>query len=128
MDKFPPEVQHILASSSGILSAAQLPQMADCLMEMHGFSRPSLSALSTPSTHPTSTLSQLEIELNRLADDIASLQKQTVFASFRSQPKPFTPHLQSSPSARPNAAAICWYHATFCVKARRRISPRSFAS
>nr|VZI33766.1 unnamed protein product [Spirometra erinaceieuropaei] len=128
MDKFPPEVQHILAPASDILSATQLTQMADRIMEMHGFSKLSLSALSTPSTHPTSLLSQLEIELSRLAADIASLQKQTVSPSFRSQPKPSTPHLQSSHSARPNAAAICWYHTTFGVKARRCISPCSFTS
>nr|VZI26228.1 unnamed protein product [Spirometra erinaceieuropaei] len=128
MDNFPPEVQHILAPASGILSTTQLTQMADRLMEMRGFSQPSLSALSTPSTHPTSSLSQLEIELSRLADGIASLQKQTVSPSFRSQPKPPTPHLQSSHSARPNAAAICWYHTTFGVKARRCTSPCSFTS
>nr|VZI16370.1 unnamed protein product [Spirometra erinaceieuropaei] len=128
MDNFPPEVRHILAPASGIFSATQLTQMADRLMEMHGFSKPSLSALSTPSTHPTSPLSQLEIELSRLADDIVSLQKQTVSPSFRSQPKPSTPHLQSSHSAHPNAAAICWYHTNFGVKACRCISPCSFTS
>ncbi|BHF62249.1 hypothetical protein SprV_0200523000 [Sparganum proliferum] len=128
MDSFPPEVQHILAPASGILSATQLTQMADRLMEMHGFSKPSLSALLTTLTYPTSPLSQLEIEPSRLADDIASLQKQTVSPSFRSQPNPSTPHLQSSHSARPNAAAICWYHITFGVKARRCISPCSFTS
>nr|VZI40013.1 unnamed protein product [Spirometra erinaceieuropaei] len=126
MDNFPPEVQHILAPTSGIHSEMQLTQMADRLMEMHGFSKPSLSALSTPSTHPASLFSQLEIELSRLCDDIASLQKQTVSLSFRSQPKPSTPHLQSPHSARPNAAAICWCHTTFGVKARHFISPCSF--
>nr|VZI08365.1 unnamed protein product [Spirometra erinaceieuropaei] len=128
MDNFPPEVQHILVPASGILSATQLTLMADRLIEMHGFSKPSLSALSFPSTHPASPLSQLELELSRLADDIASLQKQTVSLSLRSQPKPSTPHLQSSHSARPNAAAICWYHTTFGVKVRRCIFPCSFTS
>nr|VZI46251.1 unnamed protein product [Spirometra erinaceieuropaei] len=66
MDNFPPEVQHILALASAILSATQLTQMVDRLREMHDFSKPSLSALSTPSTHPTSQLSQLDIELIRL--------------------------------------------------------------
>nr|VZI43227.1 unnamed protein product [Spirometra erinaceieuropaei] len=128
MDNFPPEVQHILAPAYGILSATQLTPMADRLLEMHGCSEPSFSALSTTSTHPTSPLSQLEIELSRLADDIASLQKQTLSPSFRTQPKPSTPHLQSSHSVRPNAAAICWYHTTFGVKACRCISPCSFTS
>nr|VZI34175.1 unnamed protein product [Spirometra erinaceieuropaei] len=128
MDNFSPEVQHILALASDILLATQLSQMVDRLMEMHGFSKPSLSALSTPSTHPTSRLSQLEIELSRLADDIASLQKLTVSPSFRSQPKLSIPHLQSSHSARLNAAAICWYHTTFGAKARRCTSPCSFPS
>nr|VZI46490.1 unnamed protein product [Spirometra erinaceieuropaei] len=81
--------------------------MANRLMVMHGFSKPSISSLSTPSTPPASPISQLEIELNKLADDIVALQKQTVFASFRSQPPPSTPHVQSSHSARPNAAATC---------------------
>nr|VZI49823.1 unnamed protein product [Spirometra erinaceieuropaei] len=128
MDNFPPEVQHILAPASGILSATQLTQMADCLMEMHGFSKPSFSALSTPSTHLTFLLSHLEIELSRLAGYIPSHQKQRVSPTFRSRPKPSTPHLQSSHSARPSAAAICRYHTTFGVKARRCISPCSFTS
>nr|VZI43258.1 unnamed protein product [Spirometra erinaceieuropaei] len=128
MDNLPSEVQHILAPASGIGSATQLTQMADRLMEMHGFSKPSLSAFSTPSTHPTSPLLQLEIELSRVADDIASLQKQTLSHSFRSQPRSSTPHLQSSHSARLNAAAICWYRTNFGVKARRCISPCSFTS
>nr|VZI28875.1 unnamed protein product [Spirometra erinaceieuropaei] len=126
MDNFPPEVQHILAPAFGILSATHLTQMADRLMEMHGFSKPSISALSTPSTPPASPISQLEIELSKLADDIAALQKQTVFASSRSQPKPSTPHVQSFHSARPNAAATCWYHTTFGAKARCCVSPCSF--
>ncbi|BHF81248.1 hypothetical protein SprV_0702437800 [Sparganum proliferum] len=62
----------------------------------------------------------LEIELTKLADDVAS--------SSRSQLKPSTPHVQSSHSARPNAAATCWYHTTFGVKARCCISPCSFTS
>nr|VZI17555.1 unnamed protein product [Spirometra erinaceieuropaei] len=128
MDNFPPEVQHILAPAFGILSATQLTQMAERLMEMHGFSKPSISALSTPSTPPASPISQLEIELSKLANDIASLQKQTVSASSRSQPKPSTPHAQFFHSARPNAAATCWYHTTFGAKARRCISPCSFTS
>nr|VZI13405.1 unnamed protein product [Spirometra erinaceieuropaei] len=128
MGNFPPEVQHILAPASGILSAAQLTQKADRLMEMHGFSKPPLSAPSTPSSPPACPISQMEIELSKLANDIASLQKQAVSPSSRSQAKPSTPHLQSSHSARPNAAAICWYHTTFGVKARRCISPCSFTS
>nr|VZI00481.1 unnamed protein product [Spirometra erinaceieuropaei] len=126
MDNFPPEVQHILAPAFGILSAKQLTQMADRLMEMHGFPKPSISALSTPSTPPASPVSQLEIELNKLADDIAALQKPTVSTSSRSQPKPSTPPAQSFHSARPNAAATCWYHTTFAAKARRCVSPCSF--
>nr|VZI21923.1 unnamed protein product [Spirometra erinaceieuropaei] len=98
MDNFPPEVQHILAPASGILLATQLTQMADRPMEMHGSSKPSLSALSTPSTHPTSPLSQLEIELSRLADDIVSLQKQTVSPHFganrRRPPRISSLHIQ----------------------------------
>nr|VZH91271.1 unnamed protein product [Spirometra erinaceieuropaei] len=128
MDNFPPEVQHILAPAFGILSATQLTQMADRLMEMHGFSKPSISALSTPSSPPASPISQLEIELNKLADEIAALQKPTVSASSRSQPQPSTPHVQSSHSASPNAAATCWYHTTFGGKARRCVSPCSFTS
>ncbi|BHF75109.1 hypothetical protein SprV_0501820400 [Sparganum proliferum] len=101
--------------------------MADRLMEMHGFSKPSISAFSTPST-PASPISQLQIVLSKLADDIASLQKQAVSPSSRSHPKPSTPHLQYSHSARSNRAVTCWCHTTFGVKARRCISPCSFTS
>ncbi|BHF82673.1 hypothetical protein SprV_0802581200 [Sparganum proliferum] len=117
MDDFPPEVQHILAPAFGTLSAMQLTQMANRLMEMHGFSKPSIAALSTPSAPPASPILQLEIELTKLADDIASLQKQAASPSSRSHPKPSTPHIQSSNSARPNTAATCWYHTIFGVKA-----------
>ncbi|BHF63041.1 hypothetical protein SprV_0200603000 [Sparganum proliferum] len=126
IDNFPPEVQHILAPAFGTLSAMQLTQMANRLIEMHGFSKPSIAALSTPSAPPASPISELKIELTKLAADIASLQKHTVSPSSRSQPKP--PHIQSSNSARPNTAATCWYHTTFGVKARRCISPCSFTS
>ncbi|BHF62297.1 hypothetical protein SprV_0200527900 [Sparganum proliferum] len=126
MDNFPPEVQHILAPAFGTLSAMQLTQMGNRLMEMHGFSKPSIAALSTPSAPPASPISQLKIELTKLAADIASLQEHTVSPSSRSQPK--SPHIQSSNSARPNTAATCWYHTTFGVKARRCISPCSFTS
>ncbi|BHF78125.1 hypothetical protein SprV_0602123500 [Sparganum proliferum] len=128
MDNFPPEVQHILAPAFGTLSAMQLTQMANRLMEMHGFSKSSIAALSTPSAPPASPISQLEIELTKLAADVASLQKHTVSPSSRSHPKPSTPHIQSSNSARLNTAATCWYHTTFGVKARRCISPCSFTS
>ncbi|BHF68485.1 hypothetical protein SprV_0301152000 [Sparganum proliferum] len=102
--------------------------MANRLMEMHGFSKPSIAALSTPSAPPASPISQLEIELTKLADDIASLQKQAASPSSRSHPKPSTPHIQSSNSTRLNTAATCWYHTTFGVKARCCISPCSFTS
>ncbi|BHF70459.1 hypothetical protein SprV_0301351000 [Sparganum proliferum] len=126
MDNFPPEVQHILAPAFGTLSAMQMTQMGNRLMEMHGFSKPSIAAPSTPSAPPASPISQLKIELTKLAADIASPQKHTVSPSSRSQPK--SPHIQSSNSARSNTAANCWYYTTFGVKARHCISPCSFAS
>ncbi|BHF64675.1 hypothetical protein SprV_0200768100 [Sparganum proliferum] len=70
----------------------------------------------------------LEIGLTELADDIASLQKQTVSPSSQSQPKPSTPHVQSAHSVPPNAAATCLYHTTFSAKARYCIYPCSFTS
>nr|VZI26828.1 unnamed protein product [Spirometra erinaceieuropaei] len=128
MDNFSPEVQHILAPAFGILSATQLTQMADRLMEMRGFSKPTIAALSTPSSHPVPPISQLEIELSKLANDIVSHQTQAVSPSSCSQPKPSTPHILSSHTARLNAAVISWYHITFGVKARRCISSCSFTS
>nr|VZI09155.1 unnamed protein product [Spirometra erinaceieuropaei] len=68
MDNFPPEVQHILAPAFSILSATQLNQMADRFMKMHDFFNPSIAALSTPSSPPASPISQLEIELSKLAN------------------------------------------------------------
>nr|VZI03201.1 unnamed protein product [Spirometra erinaceieuropaei] len=97
--------------------------MVDQLMEMRGFSNPFISALSTT---PASPISQLEIELSKLADDIASLQKPAVSSSSRSQPKPSTPHVQSSHLARPKTAVTCWYRTTFGAKAHRCICLCSF--
>ncbi|BHF82506.1 hypothetical protein SprV_0802564400 [Sparganum proliferum] len=128
MDNFPPEEQHILALAFGVLSATQLTPTADPLTKIHGFSKPSISALPTPSTPPASLLSQWEIGLTELADDMASLQKQTASPSSRSQPKPSTPHVQSAHPARPNIAVTCWFHNTFGAKERRCICLCSFTS
>ncbi|BHF58862.1 hypothetical protein SprV_0100181700 [Sparganum proliferum] len=102
--------------------------MAERLMEMHGFSKLSLSALSTSSTPPACPLLQLEIGLIKMADDISSLQKQTLSPSSQSRPKPSIPHVQSAHSARFITSATCWYHTTFDDKACHCISPCSFAS
>ncbi|BHF80129.1 hypothetical protein SprV_0702325300 [Sparganum proliferum] len=122
MDNFPAEVQHILAPAFGTLSAMQLTQMANRLMEMHGFSKPSIAALSTPSAPPASPISQLEVELTKMTADIASLQKHTVSPSSRSHPKPSTPHIQSSNSTRPNTAATCCRSLTLNIGLRRSFS------
>ncbi|BHF68870.1 hypothetical protein SprV_0301191100 [Sparganum proliferum] len=100
--------------------------MAERPLETHGFSKPSLSAFSTPSEPPGSSLPHLGIGLTELTDDIASLQKQTVSLSSQSQPKPSTPHVQSAHSTRSNTAAICWYHTTFGSKAHHCIFPCLF--
>ncbi|BHF69101.1 hypothetical protein SprV_0301214200 [Sparganum proliferum] len=102
--------------------------MAELHMEMHGFSKLSLLALSTTSTPRACPLSQVEIKLTKRADDIAPLWKQTVSPSSQSQPKLSTPHVQSAHSARPNAPVTCWCHATFGVKARRFTYPFSLTS
>nr|VZI10431.1 unnamed protein product [Spirometra erinaceieuropaei] len=96
--------------------------MADRLMEMHGFSKPSLSALSTP---PASALSKLEIGLTKLDGGIASLQRQTLSPSSQSQSKLPTPHVHFVHPARSNTAVTCWNHITFGAKARRCIYPCS---
>ncbi|BHF72123.1 hypothetical protein SprV_0401518700 [Sparganum proliferum] len=127
MGNFPLEVHHILAPAFGILSTTQLTH-ADRPVEMHGFSKPSISTLSTPSTPPASALSKLEIGLTKLADGIASLQKQTLSPSSQSQPKLSTPHVHSAHPARSNTADTCWNHITFGAKARRCIYPCSFTS
>nr|VZI49775.1 unnamed protein product [Spirometra erinaceieuropaei] len=57
MGNFPPDVQDILAPAFGILSATQLTLMADRLMEMQGFPKLSIAALSTSSTPPASPVS-----------------------------------------------------------------------
>ncbi|BHF80381.1 hypothetical protein SprV_0702350800 [Sparganum proliferum] len=93
-------------------------------MEIHDFSRPSLSTLLTPA----SPLSQLEIRLTKLTGDMTSLQKPTFSSSPQNQPKQITPLVQSAHSARVNAVAICWCPTTFGAKTRRRIHPCSFNS
>ncbi|BHF80910.1 hypothetical protein SprV_0702403800 [Sparganum proliferum] len=109
MDNFPPEVQHILAPVFGILSATQITQMADRFIEMHGFSKPSISALSTPSNPPASPLSQLEIELSKLADD-------------RFSPEADSFSLISEPTEAVHAACLVF---TFSPFKSKRVKPVS---
>ncbi|BHF65316.1 hypothetical protein SprV_0200832600 [Sparganum proliferum] len=88
--------------------------MADRLMEMHGFSKPSVSALSTPSTPSASPPSQLEIELSKLADDIVSLPRS----------RQFLPHFEANRSRPPRMSSLHIQP----VQTRRCISPCSFTS
>nr|VZI44842.1 unnamed protein product [Spirometra erinaceieuropaei] len=154
LERLPTSVQTILAPGSDDLDISKLAEMTDRMMEVERLSSPRIAQVSQPLTVSTSDLAELktqiaqlsatvaslqlrqspgpsrrsflEIELNKLADDIAALQKSTVSASSRSQPQPSTPHVQSSHSVSPDAAATCWYHTTFGAKARRCVSPCSF--
>ncbi|BHF59610.1 hypothetical protein SprV_0100257100 [Sparganum proliferum] len=107
---------------------ALAPRDGERLTEMHGFSKRSLSALSTPSSPSAIPLSHLEIGLAMRTDDIAALQKQTASPLSQSPPKPFTLHVQCEQPDCSSTAVTCWYHATFGVKTRRCIYPCSFTS
>ncbi|BHF83360.1 hypothetical protein SprV_0902650200 [Sparganum proliferum] len=94
--------------------------------EQRSISSPSDEGEANEHADAAATTLGSELGINKLADDMASLQKQTVSPSFGSQQKPSTPHVQSSHSACSKTAATCCNHTTFSVKARRCISPCSF--
>nr|VZI09375.1 unnamed protein product [Spirometra erinaceieuropaei] len=50
---------------------------------------------------------KMDIELNKLADDRPSLQKQTAIPSSRSPPRSSARNIQSAYSVRLNVAAAC---------------------
>ncbi|BHF75365.1 hypothetical protein SprV_0501846100 [Sparganum proliferum] len=128
MDNFPLEVQRVLALASGILSTVQITQLAERLMEMHGFSKPPPSALSISSIASVSPILDLKSELAKLIQDIASIQKQAVSSSSRSPPRSSTRRVQPTHPALLNIATACWYHTPLVDKAHRCISPCSFIS
>ncbi|BHF80320.1 hypothetical protein SprV_0702344500 [Sparganum proliferum] len=102
--------------------------MANRLMDMHGFVKPSLSALSISPTFSASPLSKLRSQMANLTQDLAPLRHRAAFLPSRNPSRPSNEQAWYTSTPRPKTPTTCWYHATIGDKARHCTSPCLFIS
>ena len=113
LQRLPPHVRMVLASSKDADDLEKLAVLADRVVEV---SVPTVSNLDTPS---------LSVEVEQLRAEIASLKG--VVQSLSQPALPRLRHRTPSPS-RPRTDGLCWYHARFAEKANRCQKPCSWSA
>ena len=119
LQRLPPNVRMVLASTSTTVSLEELAELADKIVEV---AIPTVSATTTPQPY-----SQLLSELEQLRTEVKRLQ-QSVQTRSRQPRGGFTSRSrQSSPApSQASDAPVCWYHQTFGEAARKCNPPCSF--
>lgn len=118
LQRLPNSVRMILASA-GDVQLSRIAEMADNIMEVCA---PSLSALSQPHN---SDIADLRAEVSRLTGLVETLTTNRRPPRRRSQSRQTLNRRRSSPAG---GTGLCYYHQKFAHRARRCVSPCSFAS
>ena len=116
LQRLPPNVRMVLASSGAAESLDDLATLADKVLDA---APPSMASI----TQPSSEVDDLRTEVSRLTELVTSLTTQGRSSRYRSpsprrQPRPRTP--PPTPSH-----GLCWYHARFGSRARKCTPPCS---
>ena len=118
LQRLPPSVRMVLASSSADLSLPQLAEMADRILEVSHV--PTVAPVTDPNV---SEMRQLTTTLTRLVAALdATLSHSREPSDSRRQSRPSRspsrpPSRQQSRSSSP--AGLCWYHRRFGTNARK---------
>ena len=118
LQRLPPSVRMVLASSSADLSLQQLAEMADRILEVSHV--PTVAPVTDPNV---SEMRQLTTTLTRLVAALdATLSHSRESSDSRRQSRPSRspsrpPSRQQSRSSSP--AGLCWYHRRFGSNARK---------
>ena len=117
LQRLPPNVRMVLASTGDAMDLATLADMADKVIEV---AAPSVSSISQPPPASDSDLTQLRADVSRLADLVASLTRERPPRRRRSISRGHSP----APSAsQPPQTTLCWYHKKFGEAAKKCQEP-----
>ena len=123
LQRLPPNVQAILASSSDSVDLDQLATLADKIMEVN---LPQVTAVTPPTPTPTVAAAlepTLTEQLAALSKQVASLQEQL----NKSQQRRSRSRSRSR-DRNEDFGGKCWYHHTFGAKAHKCTSPCNYNS
>lgn len=120
LQRLPPNVRMVLASTDTSMSLNKLADMADKVMEV---ATPTVSAITDTRTD-TLEVKQLREEVARLADLVASL---TTRSRRRSTSRPRRPQ-SPAPQNPPPEDSLCWYHAKYGEAAQKCKDPCSWGN
>ncbi len=123
LQRLPPNVRMVLASTPETSSLDKLAELADKVLEV---AAPAVSAVKLPSEVSTE-IEQLRTEVSRLQKLVHSLDQRSRFSrSTSSSSRHGSSPSHRSPTPTPpasDAPSLCWYHAKFGEQARRCRSP-----
>ena len=120
LQRLPPNVRMVLASTDTSMSLNKLADMADKVMEL---ATPTVSAITDTRTD-TLEVKQLREEVARLADLVASL---TTRSRRRSTSRPRRSQ-SPVPQNPPPEDSLCWYHAKVGEAAQKCKDPCSWGN
>ena len=125
LQRLPPNVRMVLASTPGTVSLDKLAEIADKVVEV---ASPSVSAVSAPIGTASNAPPALTPDIEQLRTDVARLEKLVSNLTTRSRPSsrstPRPSRRPSSPAASSaDSTTLCWYHQKFGDQAQRCRSP-----
>ena len=119
LQRLPPNVRMVLASTSTTTSLEELAELADKIAEV---AAPTIAATSTPSPSP-----QLLEELQQLRTEVKQLQSSFRSLSLQSRGRSTSRSRQSSPAPHSSSdSSMCWYHQKYGEAAKKCRSPCSY--
>ena len=120
LQRLPPNVRMVLASTSATTSLEELAELADKIVEV---AIPTVSATAAPQASP-----HLLTELEQLRADMKQLQK--AVQKLSRQPRGRSTSHSRAPSPAPPPAgesSMCWYHQKYGESAQRCKPPCSYS-
>ena len=122
LQRLPPNVRMVLASTNSATSLEDLAELADKVMEV---AAPSISNI-TPSPSLAAEVEQLRGEVTRLEKMLKKLVHHRSSSRHTSRRSP-TPTSNTQPTDSP-ADPLCWYHRKFGSQAQKCKSPCAWQS
>ena len=121
LQRLPPSVRMVLASTDPATTLENLADMADKIMEV---STPTVAAVSTPSVDD-SEVKQLREQITRLTELVASLSRDRR-PRHRSTSRNRRPANIPPPTQTTSQDTLCWYHSKFGPDAQKCREPCSW--
>lgn len=132
LQRLPPNVRMVLASSPEGTGLEQLAELADKVMEVAAPNPPSIAGVTASSTL-AAEVGQLRDNISRLEKMVQSLARSHSYSRShsRSSRRPSTPPATDSSDATDpphDSDSLCWYHHKFGTNAQKCRAPCSWKS